>query len=248
MITNKSKSALAAALSCCVMTAACVRAQETKTKTEPIPNADWVSLFDGKSLDGWKATENAESFKVADGNLVVNGNRGHLFYIGDAQPFVNFEFHAEVMTLPGSNSGVYIHTQPQNDGWPKFGYECQVNNTHSDPIKTGSIYNVVDVLQVPTKPDQPFTPGVRVEGTRVMLTVAQSPAKDNEWFSYDISVNGKRIITKVNGITLVDYTEPEGKKAGEGFTRILDKGTFALQAHDPKSKAFYRDIRVKRLP
>ena len=32
------------------------------------------------------------------------------------------------------------------------------------------------------------------------------------------------------------------------FTRALDKGTFALQAHDPKSKVFFRNIRVKRLP
>lgn len=243
---------LLVAATCGLMFAPLLRAQPPRIAQAPAAQteagADWKPLFDGKTLNGWKATENPQSFGVQDGNLVVNGNRGHLFYVGDQGPFVNFEFEAEVMTLPGSNSGVYIHTRPQPDGWPHFGYECQVNNSHSDPIKTGSIYNVVDVLQVPTKPNEPFSPGVRVEGERVMLTVAQSPAKDNEWFTYNIRVDGKRIVLKINGITTVDYTEPEGKKAGEGFTRVLDKGTFALQAHDPKSKAMFRNIRVRRLP
>jgi hypothetical protein len=68
----------------------------------------WTSLFDGKSLNGWKANENPESFKVEEGAIVAQGNRSHLFYTGDDKPFINFEFKAEVMTLPGSNSG-YSH-------------------------------------------------------------------------------------------------------------------------------------------
>ena len=214
-------------------------------------NDGWTTLFDGKSLAGWQATEHPEAFKVEDGQLVVNGERGHLFYVGDGaalEPFVNFELRAEVMTGPSSNSGIYIHTQPQQDGWPRVGYECQVNNTHGDPIKTGSLYNVVDVFQVPTEEGKPFAPGVRVDKERVMLTVAKPPANDNEWFTYEIRVNGKRITTRVNGVTLVDYTEPDNKKPGEAFTRVLDKGTFAIQAHDPKSRVLFRNIQVRRLP
>jgi hypothetical protein len=229
------------------------RAQETKPG-DAAKAAEWTSLFDGKTLAGWKATEHPESFKVEDGLLVAGGERGHLFYVGDGaagaamEPLVNFEFKAEVMTTPKSNSGIHIHTQLQDAGWLKYGYECQVNNTANDPIKTGSLYSVVDVFQVATKEGEPFLPGVRVDKERVMLTVAKAPANDNEWFTYEIRVNGKRITTRVNGVTMVDYTEPDNKKAGEAFTRVLDKGTIAIQAHDPQSKVFYRNIQLKRLP
>jgi hypothetical protein len=56
-------------------------------------------------------------------------------------------------------------------------------------------------------------------------------------------VRGKQIITKVNGKTLVDYTEPADVKGG----RKLSSGTFAIQAHDPKSKVFIKSIKVKVL-
>jgi len=245
-------------LACCTsgisLNGPALHAQQAAAPAQPAANANaddgWTSLFDGKSLDGWQATQHPESFKVQDGQIVVNGEMGHLFYVGgaDFQPFVNFEFRAEVMTLPGSNSGVYIHTQPQQDGWPKFGYECQVNSTHGDPIKTGSLYNVVDVFQVQPKPGETFSRSVRIDKDRVFLLVDKAPSTDNEWFTYNIRVEGKRIITRVNGLTLVDYTEPDNKKPGDAFTRVLDKGTFALQAHDPKSKVFFRNIQVKRLP
>lgn len=240
-----------ALLSCCVAGGAVTMSARAQDAKAAEPNVDgWVSLFDGTTLNGWKANEHPESFKVEDGQIVVNGQRGHLFYEGDGQlqPFVNFEWKAEVKTMPNSNSGVFIHTQTQPDGWPSHGYECQVNSTQGDPIKTGSLYNVVNVLQVPTKEGEPFASGVRVERDRVSLTVAKAPSTDNEWFTYSIRVEGKRIITRVNGITLVDYTEPEGLKRTEGNTRPLDKGTFALQAHDPGSKVFFRNIQVRRLP
>ncbi|TWU03287.1 hypothetical protein Pla100_02050 [Neorhodopirellula pilleata] len=49
------------------------------------------------------------------------------------------------MTTPGSNAGIYFHTKYQDEGWPKQGYECQVNITHHDPKKTSSLYGVVNV-------------------------------------------------------------------------------------------------------
>jgi hypothetical protein len=183
----------------------------------------WISLFDGKTLSGWKkAEENQDAWKVADGTLMCDGSRCHLFYVGDAQPFKNFEFEAEVKTAPGSNSGIYIHTAYQAEGWPKQGYEVQVNNTHRDPVKTGSLYGVVKVLE--------------------------APAKDDEWFKMSIRVEGKQVTVKVDGKTLVEYTEPEGQQAGGDFARVLGEGTFALQAHDPQSKVYFRNLRVKKLP
>lgn len=184
----------------------------------------WVSLFDGESFSGWKvATENPETWKVQDGKLVCHGARSHLFYVGDDRPFENFEFKADIMTTPGSNSGIYFHTRYQKEGWPKSGYEVQVNNTHKDVKKTASLYGVENVLE--------------------------TPAKDDQWFTMHIIVSGNRVITKVNGKTQVDFTEPQGQEAfSEKFERRLNKGTFALQGHDPQSKVYYKNIRVKRLP
>jgi hypothetical protein len=179
----------------------------------------WVSLFDGKTLDGWKVNENPKSFSVKDGQIVVNGERAHLFYDGKIanHNFKNFELKVELMTTPGSNSGIYFHTKFQESGWPELGYEVQVNQTHGDPKKSSGLYNVKDVME--------------------------APAKDNEWYTQEIIVKGKQIITKVNGKTLVDYTEPADVKGG----RKLSSGTFAIQAHDPKSKVFIKSIKVKVL-
>jgi hypothetical protein len=184
----------------------------------------WISLFDGQSLAGWKIGENAASVKVENGQIVVNGPRGHLFYDGEVanHNFKNFEFKAQVMTTQGSNSGMYIHTRYQESGWPSIGYEVQVNNSHTDWRRTGSLYAVADVKDV-------FV-------------------EDDVWYTEHIIVQGKRIIIKINDKTVVDYTEPEevGQKIKEG--RKISSGTFALQAHDPKSKVFYKDIMVKILP
>ncbi len=195
--------------------AATVLAQDKNAKD----NEGFISLFDGKSLDGWKVNENPDSFRVQDGMIVANGPRAHLFYEGKVcdHNFKNFIFKADVMTTPGSNSGIYIHTKFQKSGWPSAGYEIQVNQTHTDPKKSSGLYGVKDVYE--------------------------APAKDNEWYTQEIIVKGKHIITKVNGKTLVDYTEPADVKGD----RKLSSGTFALQAHDPKSKVFYKNIMVKPL-
>ena len=180
------------------------------------------AIFDGKSMKGWKASENKDSWKFKDGMLVCDGPRSHLFYMGDDKPFKNFEFKAEVKTEPGSNSGIYFHTKYQESGWPKYGYEAQVNITHGDPKKTGSLYGVVNV--------------------------GNPPAKDGEFWEQHIIVKDNHITIKINGKTVVDYKEPAGKEAfSKDFERRLGNGTFALQAHDPKSVVYYRNIRVKRL-
>lgn len=183
----------------------------------------WVSLFNGKNLDGWTVSkENPESFQVKDGKLIIDGPRAHLFYTGkvNAAKFKNFEYKAKVFITPGSNSGLYFHTKYQDNGWPNKGYEAQVNNTHKDPKKTGGLYAVQDVMN-------------------------NSPVPDNEWFDYYIKVEGKRIIIKINGKQTVDYTEPDDLNRPN---RQLSEGTFGIQAHDPKSVVHYKDIMVKVLP
>jgi len=152
----------------------------------------WINLFDGKTLNGWKASEHPSTFSVADGAIVVFGDRAHLFYEGSVNhhTFKNFEFKATVMTTPGSNSGIFIHTAYQEEGWPTKGYEIQVNNTHTDWRKTGSVYAVQDVKEV-------FV-------------------KDNEWYTEHIIVQGKKITVKVNDKIINEYTEGENRKLTGG--------------------------------
>jgi len=184
----------------------------------------WQSLFDGVTLNGWKASENKGTFTVRDGMIVVDGTRSHLFYVGPIENahFKNFEFKADIMTRPGANSGIYFHTKYQETGWPDKGFEVQVNNTHSDKRKTGGLYAVSDVYK--------------------------APAEDNEWFTEHIIVQDKRIIIKVNGRTMVDWTEPEDYRHPDFPGCKISSGTFALQGHDPKSIVYYKNIMVKPLP
>ena len=182
----------------------------------------WITLFDGKTLNGWKASEEPGSFEVEDGAIVANvkGNkRSHLFYETE-KPFKDFEFEAEVKTMPGSNSGIYFQTEFQKDGWPGKGFEAQVNNSFPpDPRRTGSLYGIVDV--------------------------AKPPVKDDEWFKYNLRVEGKHIVIKLDDKTVVDYTEPDQPKPSGG--RKIDQGTFALQSHPDSSKVYYRNLKVRRL-
>ena len=185
----------------------------------------WISLFDGKTLNGWKLNENPETFSVKDGAIVAHGERSHLFYEGPVadHDFKNFEFKAQVMTRPNSNSGIYIHTEYQPEGWPAKGYEVQVNNSHSDWRRTGGLYAVEDVRE--------------------------APAEDNKWFTEHIIVQGKHIQVLVDGKKLVDYMEPANPERPEGMKgRLLSSGTFALQGHDPGSTVMFKDIMVKVLP
>lgn len=182
----------------------------------------FTPLFNGKDLTGWKASENKSSWKVDKGVIVCKGPRSHLFYVGDEKPFVNFHLKVDVLTKKASNSGIYFHTKYQETGWPKYGFEAQVNNTGPDPRRTGSLYAVDDVKK--------------------------APAGDDEWFTEEVIVQGRNIKILVNGKTLIDYTEPMDKTAGKDFTRKLDQGTFALQAHDPASEVHFKNIRVRRLP
>jgi hypothetical protein len=208
-------------------------AAEPKITAESKPNtlsakeksAGWHLLFDGKSLNGWKASENPGVFTVQDGVLVVFGKRSHLFYTGPVAnaDFKNFELSLDIKTFPKANSGVYIHTEYQETGWPNKGYEVQVNNTHKDVKKGAGLYGIKDNLE--------------------------PPAKDEEWYTMRIKVEGKRIQTFVNGKQIIDYTEPSPASPPAKMSgRKLSRGTFAIQGHDPESKVMYKNIKVRVLP
>jgi len=195
---------------------------------------DWIPLQDGKSLAGWKAAERPESWMVEDGAFVSHGERAHLFYVGKVakHEFRNFELSADVMTSPGTNSGIYVHTKWQGPGWPEAGYELQVINSNPPAERmggyiehkmTGSVYAVRNTWK--------------------------APARDNVWFNYRIRVVGKTIQTFIDDKLICEYAEPENAfRPDDKKGRLLGSGTFALQAHDPGSVAKFRNIKVRLLP
>jgi len=181
-------------------------------------NAQWTDLFNGKDLAHWKISENPTSFRVENGELIVEGNRGHLFY--DGQTSKNFEVHARVKTYPGANSGLYVCTAFLENDWPKQGYEIQVNNSHTDWRRTASVYGIQDTKE--------------------------TYVKDGEWFDLNVIVQGNHITTKINGQIVIDYTESAERSNGTD-PRKIQAGTIAIQAHDPKSKVAYQQIQVRNL-
>ena len=202
------------------------------TATALLPAADgWQDLFNGRDLEGWKPSENTGSWKVIDGTMAADGPRSHLFYNGPVMgaDFKNFELEAEVWTMPGANSGIYFHTIFEQKGFPNKGFELQVNNTaagegnYRERKKTGSLYGLRNVYK--------------------------QIAADQTWFKMNAIVRGKNIQVRVNGVLVVEYTEPTPAYVPKGHEpeRFLDHGTFALQCHDPGSKARYRSFRVRPL-
>jgi hypothetical protein len=186
----------------------------------------FTSLFNGKDFTGWKIAGPAESWTIKDGAIVANGRPSHVYYDGPFHDhsFRNFELKVDVRTEPGSNGGIYVLTEYGETTWPRKGFEVQVNNSHTDRIRTGSLYHVVDNLD-------------------------DSPAKDQAWFTEHIIVKENTITVFVDGKQVVQWTQPadwDGGREGPG-RRITGPGTIAFQAHDPKSVVYYKNVRIKVL-
>jgi hypothetical protein len=192
--------------------------------TEEQQKDGWVSIFDGKTLDGWKSNEKYEGFEVKDGAIVGSGKRNHLYYI--KEELKNFEVKMDVNISKGGNSGVYVKSQWQDESWPTTGFELQVNSSHTDPVKTGSLYNVIKILK--------------------------APHGDDEWFNYHIICKGKTLEVRVNGEVVYIYDDPMeitpvAEKITEKTKRISQKGYISLQQHDPKSIPQFKNIYLKKL-
>ena len=207
-----------------------VARQGATTGVEP----GFTGLFNGTDLTGWKIAGPLESFSVKDGAIVANGASSHAYYDGPVgnHAFRNFELKVDVMTRQGSNGGIYVLTEyeanPANvrasGRFPSKGFEIQVNNSHTDRVRTGSLYHVQDVVD-------------------------DSPAKDDQWFTEDIVVKGDTITVSVDGRQVVRWTQPsdwDGGREGPG-RRISGPGTIALQAHDPRSTVYYKNIRIRQM-
>ena len=212
--------------------------------------AGWVQLFNGKDLTGWKIhpkpsgaikevvkvekdgkvvayegklkdDKQVPLWRVEDGLLIGSGPSSHLF--SERGDYKNFRFRVEAMINDKGNSGQYFRTK-FGPGFPR-GWEVQINATHGDPVKTGSLY-----------------PDAREKGLREIKEIQvrdKASHKPNEWFTQEVIVVGSKFTILVNGKKTVEWTDPEDRHK---------VGHFALQQHDPGSLVKFRKIEVKELP
>jgi len=177
----------------------------------------WVSLFDGKTLEGWEKVGNEKSmWEVKDGALCGSGPASML--VSTQGPYQNFRYRAEVKINDGGNSGLYFRTTRK----PGFsdGYEAQIDSTHRDPIRTGSLYGLCHVYTRLVEPDTWFNYEVEV--------------RDDVWRGKPVT----RIKITVNDNELYEYLD---------FTQAFKSGHFAFQQHDPGSKVCIRKSAVMEL-
>jgi hypothetical protein len=160
--------------------------------------------------------------------------------------FKNFDLKVDVMTFRGANSGIYFHTKYQEADWPKLGIECQIDNSHSDWRRTGSLWGIRNVSWGPEAPPKDNKEDVTI--------LAKPPVTDNVWYTQEVIYRNGQITVKLDGSKLFDYTLPRADVEHKLPTPAtwLPRGTFALQGHPPMpdhiSKALFKNIRVKVLP
>jgi hypothetical protein len=200
--------------------------------------SEWIELFNGKDLTGWEANKFPESFTVTEaGELRAQGVKGmtHLLYVGSGGAdglggedaiFKDFEMKATCRAEPNANSGIFFHTsfEMRNNKYLNTGYELQLNSTEKEKKKTGSLYAIKDL--------------------------AVSPVDETEWFDVDITVVGKHIHVSINGEEVMDYEEPENaERPPDRAKRLISPtgGLIALQAHDPGSVFYFKDLKIRRL-
>jgi hypothetical protein len=185
-------------------------------------DSGWVQLFNGKDLTGWKThPKDKAKWEVKDGILIGSGPAGHLF--SERGDYQNFRYRMEAMINDHGNSGQYFRAQ-FGPSFPK-GYEAQINATHSDPVRTGSLYPA-------------FNPKLSAE-EKAKILVMKKLHEPNEWFTQEVIAEGNHIIIKVNGKTTVDFVDKNN---------TFMKGHFAIQQHDPGTVIKVRKVEVKELP
>ena len=178
----------------------------------------WVSLFDGKSLDGWEKVGNEESvWEVKDGALCGSGPASML--VCTKGPYKNFRYRAEIKINDKGNSGQYFRTKFEG-GFPA-GYEAQINATHGDWRRTGSLY-----------PDG----RTKLRDFEKDICVKDAPNKPDEFFVQEVIAVGDHIQIFVNGKKTVDFKDPN---------KTFTKGHFALQGHDPGSVMTFKKVEYK---
>ena len=186
-----------------------------ETKNE----AGKVIAFAGVEKDKKDGTPGKEVtlWQIKDGLIVGGGPASHIFTEIEAD---NFHYRVEAKINDKGNSGQYFRTKFE-PGFPA-GYEAQINATHGDQIRTGSLY-----------PDGRTKLG---EFRKEICVMKDAPHKADEFFTQEVIADGNHITIIVNGKKTVDFKDPNN---------TYTKGHFALQGHDPGSVMTFKKVEYK---
>ncbi|MFT4548394.1 MAG: hypothetical protein ACI9UA_000283 [Pseudoalteromonas tetraodonis] len=186
-----------------------------------------VSLFDGKTLKGWKIQKGEEKWWRVEAGEIVGGSLDqkipHNTFITTEKRYANFELNLKVK-VEGSknpNAGIQVRSERVPEHHEMIGYQADVG-----PGWWGKLYDE--------------SRRRKVIGDYVKPEVAKS-VKQGEWNKYRIICRGKKIQLFINGVMTVDYTEPDGKIPLEGLIGLQTHGGSAFQVR-------YKDISIKELP
>jgi hypothetical protein len=164
-----------------------------------IINSNFITLFDGKTLDGWKVAGDGRFVVMEDGSIESEGEEGLLWY--SKQKYHNFILKLEwKVSDEGDNSGVFVRFPDPSDN-PKIagdeGYEIQIKDKDVDAIhQTGAIYDIA----APTK-------------------VASNPA--GQWNTMEIQVTDQSYTIIINGEKVTEFT---GNRQTEGYIGLQAHG------------------------
>lgn len=194
-----------------------------------VPESDgWVQLFNGQDLTGWQLLPgHSGDWKVRDGILQGSNRQSHLFSQRD--DYANFHLRAEVKVNLGGDSGIMFRTpfkmmqgRPGNFGIPNC-YEVELHENRSVSRRTGSLSRTLgDAAPLP-----------------LGLVSDDSLAQPDEWFTIEIIAVDNHFITKINGLEVVNCSDPLSKHT---------TGHLALQVWNPNTLVQFRKIAIKELP
>ena len=189
--------------------------------------SDFVSLFDGKTLNGWRQiTGKPEVWIVERGSLVMLGEKGG--WLGTTREYSDFELDLEFKLTPESNSGIYLRAPADASHISRTGMEIQILDDGHPRYrdikswqKTGALYHVAPPVGGQLRPV-------------------------GEWNRLEIRLQGVGLVIKLNGMKVVDDrldSHPELEKEHSGLRR--KSGLIGLQSHNGRVE--FRKIRVREL-
>lgn len=232
---RKGKVLLIAGIFCCAITATAQVASLSKGKAK----GGSISLFDGKSLNGWRAAQKdtlpANTWSVEEGTIVFDPTKGHGGDIITTRSFSNFDLSVDFKISEGGNSGIKYFLLPNTS----LGCEYQIidDNKHPDAKlgangnrTTASLYDLI-----PAPAGKPYK-GAGVWNTARIVSKGQHV---EHW------LNGTKIFEYERGSEAFKKAIAESKfKTTEGFATVTSS-PILLQAHG--DKVSYRNIKIKEL-
>jgi len=202
----------------CAAAAALLAAQLPKGARPP--GEDWVQLFNGKDLSGWNVV-GKEEWTVSDGVLIGRAVTKENGYLETAKDYRNFQLSLKFRCIGTGNSGVYFHTRfkpgtADVSQGAQFEIDCTIGR------HTGGVYGFGRQWIVWPAPEN------------------ETVVRQNDWNEMLVTVNGNRYISRLNGVQMVDFTDPRAP---------FLTGTIALQLHSGGDGHMqFRDIWIRELP